>query len=48
MVWQGVQEAHIQTGQNIEITTAMVRQLREDTGLGIMACKKLCFVLMGI
>ena len=47
MVWQGVQEAHIQTGQNIEITTAMVRQLREDTGLGIMACKKVLLLSNG-
>lgn len=40
MVWQGVQEAHIQAGHNVEITTAMTKQLREDTGLGLMACKK--------
>mgnify|MGYP003404713798 CR=1 FL=1 len=40
MVWQGIQEEHIKTKDNVQITVDMVRQLREDTGLGMMACKK--------
>jgi len=47
MVWQGIQEAHIESGQNITITTAMAKQLREDTGLGLTACKKVLLLSNG-
>lgn len=40
MVWEGIKEAHEKACDNMVITTAMVKELREKSGWGMQTCKQ--------